>query len=485
MADYDVAAVSLDTPPRASVLTPYRPAVLVANLGVHDALASGYVKIYDAADLLIFESEVYSNTIAPGDSGLAQASDIWTPPAEGNYVIFGYVTCPLDQVEPNNNLAPVTITVKGGPVPPPPVVTAHAPQHESGGTDEVSVEGLKGLLHDQQNPRSHVSTHQVGGSDALNVDSLLGQLAQDQPALTHDNSRHNPTMATSTQLTSHENATTAHSSAANLANRETSGSAAGYVTPTQLASSTEVPDAGDDPEKAGLRLGHTYGPVNAVHHAAKHAYGGLDSLGMGTELPPDDRECLLKTGMWGYPKPTTHASTHAPASTDPVAVPTVLSEAVGTVNLTNSSSKTTLISKSFSAANTKHGLTIVAQSDGQLSIGTGAGQTCAVKLDYIWGSTTVNLLTQLITLAANKVYSLEIRTIAGIDASGNWQATGSLVLTDTSSPTGDLHLVPFMAGTNPSQNQPGTLQLNVAPIGWAAGSTGTFPSSVMQGSTPA
>jgi len=239
MRDYDVEALSLSTPPPSSVIQPYRPAVSVRNNGIHDALASGYLRIY-AADLLIFETELYSANIAPGATGTAQGVDYWTPPAVGKYMLFGYITCPLDQYEPNNNLAPVIIEVTGLPPPTPPTVTAHAVQHEEGGKDEISIDGLNGLTKDAQVPRPHVADHRAGGSDALNVDALLGQLAQDQPPQVHSNSKHDPILATASQMSQHQGATSVHTAATNLANRETTGPLTGLIPSTQVATGSEA-----------------------------------------------------------------------------------------------------------------------------------------------------------------------------------------------------------------------------------------------------
>ena len=240
MADYDVGALALVVPATSGPKSTYRPAVSVRNNGIHDALASGYLRIY-AAGLLVFESEIYSGTITPGNTGNAQTVDYWTPTEEGQYTIHAYVSTPLDQVEPNNMLNPVTITITGEEPPTPPVVAAHAAQHEEGGTDELSIDGLQGRTADPQSPLNHAAQHQAGGDDALNVGSLQGVLAQDQPAQVHSNTRHNPAMATSEQLSIHQGATAVHTAASNLANRDTSGPETGLVPSLQL-SGTSAPD---------------------------------------------------------------------------------------------------------------------------------------------------------------------------------------------------------------------------------------------------
>jgi len=182
--DYDVAVLGLSSPPPSSVLTPYRPAVSVRNNGIHDALASGTLRIY-AADRLTFTTELYSATIPPGETRDALGTDYWTPPAEGNYSVIADLTCPLDQVESNNHLSPTAITVSGGPPPPPTTVAPHGSQHEDGGADEVNIDGLHGRLADAQPALAHKASHMVGGSDAISVEGLPGQLLEAQGIRDH------------------------------------------------------------------------------------------------------------------------------------------------------------------------------------------------------------------------------------------------------------------------------------------------------------
>jgi hypothetical protein len=50
--------------------------------------------------------------------------------------------------------------------------TAHATSHQNGGSDEISVVGLSGLLADGQTPLAHATSHKSGGSDAIKLDEL-------------------------------------------------------------------------------------------------------------------------------------------------------------------------------------------------------------------------------------------------------------------------------------------------------------------------
>jgi hypothetical protein len=277
MADYDVGAVALVVPAKSSPRSTYRPAVSVRNNGVHEAYASGYLRIY-AAGLLVFETELYSATIPAGATGTAQAVDYWTPETEGFYIIHAYLSCPLDQVEPNNMLQPVTIEITGAEPPTPPTVPAHAAQHEEGAIDEISIDGLKGRAADPQDALAHAAAHQAGGSDALNVGSLQGVLAQDQPAKVHSNTRHDPVMATEAELVAHQGSVAVHTTATNLANRATTGPLTGIVPSSQIQMGTAAPEPGDDPDAMGLRFDRDMGYVNPVHHAYKHQADGTDPI---------------------------------------------------------------------------------------------------------------------------------------------------------------------------------------------------------------
>lgn len=50
--------------------------------------------------------------------------------------------------------------------------TAHHTTHENGGSDEISVLGLSGLLADAQTPLAHATSHQAGGADPIKLDDL-------------------------------------------------------------------------------------------------------------------------------------------------------------------------------------------------------------------------------------------------------------------------------------------------------------------------
>lgn len=65
------------------------------------------------------------------------------------------------------------------------VPAAHAPSHEDGGTDEIDVTGLSGLLADEQDPLNHAADHEDGGGDEIDVTNLSGLLADPQTPIAH------------------------------------------------------------------------------------------------------------------------------------------------------------------------------------------------------------------------------------------------------------------------------------------------------------
>lgn len=66
---------------------------------------------------------------------------------------------------------------------PPGGIPPHATTHENGGSDELNVAGLSGLLADPQTPIGHATSHQNGGGDEINVAGLSGVLADPQPPI--------------------------------------------------------------------------------------------------------------------------------------------------------------------------------------------------------------------------------------------------------------------------------------------------------------
>ena len=298
MADYDVGVTELSSPPPSAVKTTYRPAVRIRNNGIHDALASGILRIYSAGRL-IFTTEIYSTVIPPKETREAQAVNYWTPETEGSYLVIADATCPLDQVETNNHLSPTTVIVGPGEVPVPPIVTQHAAQHEEGGTDQISIDGLRGEAYDPQPPKDHVSRHEQGGSDELSVGGLHGQLADAQPTEDHGNEHHTKTFETvsgcTDQIGTHNSSTAPHPGTTNLEYVERKGAANGYapldadsLVPTEnlpptgpSAHASTHEDNGDDEISIAGLSGQSADAQTPTNHGATHGNEGGDDISIG------------------------------------------------------------------------------------------------------------------------------------------------------------------------------------------------------------
>jgi len=90
---------------------------------------------------------------------------------------------PINRVATNFKITAGSIAALGGGAP-----AAHATSHQNGGTDEISVLGLSGLLADGQTPLAHATSHQNAGTDEISVIGLSGLLADGQTPLAHKTS---------------------------------------------------------------------------------------------------------------------------------------------------------------------------------------------------------------------------------------------------------------------------------------------------------
>ena len=85
---------------------------------------------------------------------------------------FLYDRLRAEVAELRRRLSVVASTISGG--------GPHASSHENGGSDEIDVTGLSGVLADPQTPAAHATSHQDLGADEINVGGLSGQLADAQ-----------------------------------------------------------------------------------------------------------------------------------------------------------------------------------------------------------------------------------------------------------------------------------------------------------------
>ena len=64
-------------------------------------------------------------------------------------------------------------------------IASHAASHQDGGSDEINVGALSGLLADAQTALAHAVSHEFGGGDALDLAGLSGLLATAQDPIAH------------------------------------------------------------------------------------------------------------------------------------------------------------------------------------------------------------------------------------------------------------------------------------------------------------
>jgi hypothetical protein len=210
----------------------------------------------------------------------------------------------------------------GGGGPPP----THAGSHENGGTDELNLVGMSGLLADPQTPLGHNTSHQNGGSDELNVTGLSGLLADSQNALPH----------------AHNLADIVGDPAATRKFVRSISSAVAWDTlvagdiPTHASSHQN--GGVDEISVAGLS-GVLADPQTPATHAASHKSGGGDFIKLDELSTPDDvttlnatvfRHGLLRKldnnpanfldgqGNWAAPVAGAHAVNHQQGGSDPI-----------------------------------------------------------------------------------------------------------------------------------------------------------------------
>jgi hypothetical protein len=233
MADYAFSIVGLISPTQPAYIQAYRPALAVLNTGTKPLTLGGTFSVYErqAPGRLLFQTGWIAATVASGDSVQLLGATYWTPPATGDYTVAAHVT----SNRPNlfHDFGPLALHVSGGEPPEPPVVTAHATQHEIGGGDQVNVTNLRGELYDPQPPKDHASRHEQGGADEMSVNQLHGTLADPQPSANHGNESHTPAfvdvMVLEEALDNHNAAPTAHADATNLEHVANKGAASGYA----------------------------------------------------------------------------------------------------------------------------------------------------------------------------------------------------------------------------------------------------------------
>lgn len=183
----DIRATSYISPlaevPFASVALTVR----LVNAANETSLVSGVFRIYnDNTGSLIHTSRIQPVYLAAGDTLDVSALTDFDPPAPADDVYFvtfdGHAVNALIPRAIDFSLGAHHFDVKPtgmGPAP-----AAHHATHETGGSDEVDVTDLAGVLADPQTPAAHHTTHETAGADivqALPVGSVYITTLADNP----------------------------------------------------------------------------------------------------------------------------------------------------------------------------------------------------------------------------------------------------------------------------------------------------------------
>jgi len=165
--------VPLAEQPQASLT----PVISVENVADEDALIIGLIRIYrDSTGLMIYDSRLALTLLEHHTTANIAALTPFDPPAPADDDYF----IKADLIATSHSPGP-PLTVSLGAwhfdIKTPPMGEApagHHVTHEDGGSDEIDVTDLLGLLADCQTPCAHHGTHENGGSDELDCTGLVG-----------------------------------------------------------------------------------------------------------------------------------------------------------------------------------------------------------------------------------------------------------------------------------------------------------------------
>lgn len=156
----------------------------------------------------------------------------------------------------------------------PPIPTSvalHHLTHEDGGSDEISVAGLSGILADPQTPLPHASSHEDGGGDELDLTGMSGLLATPQTPAAHK--------------TSHQDGGSDELDLTGM-----SGLLATAQTPA--AHKTSHQDGGSDELDLTGMSGLLATAQTPAAHKTSHQSGGSDAIQLDNLAAPDDNTDL-------------------------------------------------------------------------------------------------------------------------------------------------------------------------------------------------
>jgi len=170
----------------------------------------------------------------------------------------------------------------------------HKTSHQDGGSDEVSVAGLSGLLADGQTPLAHKTSHQDGGADEMSVAGLNGELAGLQKVKDHTHQsagsgvggKLDHGLALNGLSDDDHPQYIKHSLATAVSNFLVASGAGVFVKKTLAEVKTLLNWAADIATHAAVADAH-----HAEDHASRHQFLGDDLLDIGK---------LIVLGAWSY-----------------------------------------------------------------------------------------------------------------------------------------------------------------------------------------
>lgn len=189
----DIRAVAYSAPLSEVDFAPVTLTVQLVNVADETGLVSGTFRIYNGSTgLLIHTSDIVPVSMPAGAAVEASALTNWDPPGpavDTYFVVFdGHAFNVLVPAGINFALGAFYFDVK--PVGMGPAPAAHHATHEVGGSDEMLLTGMSGLLTTPQTPAAHAASHELGGSDPIDLTSLPGLLADEQTPLAHFHDKH-------------------------------------------------------------------------------------------------------------------------------------------------------------------------------------------------------------------------------------------------------------------------------------------------------
>jgi len=165
--------VPLAEQPQASLT----PVITVQNFADEGAVITGLIRIYrNSSGLLIYTSRLTVTQLPAMTSTNISALTPFDPPtpADADYFIKADITATSYLPGPplEASLGAWFFDIKTPAMGETPA--GHHATHEDGGSDELDVTDLDGLLADAQIPLAHHTSHELGGDDEIDVTGLPG-----------------------------------------------------------------------------------------------------------------------------------------------------------------------------------------------------------------------------------------------------------------------------------------------------------------------